>query len=181
MAGSLIHGVAHNPFWKQANHTTINDLHWLIEGMASVTSVYNVLVDATKARVHEKERPSSLDADKRRYGYTFIREIGPTPNNANQFIERIDDQFSDARIPAFGWSDALVKESLRHCATGKATASTTDRCPITLNRAHPIPMLGSPRHSQHYMCRSEPCRRSAQRRSNDDGGVRFPDRDAPTH
>ena len=64
--------------------------------MASVTSVYS------KALVQENKRPSSLDADKRRGGYTCIRDIGPKSNNANQFIELTDDQFNDTRSPVLG-------------------------------------------------------------------------------
>ena len=93
----LIYGVMHFPCWaKHSPIMTLKVLHYMFERLSGL----NVLCHAwaNEEPSNEQRCRTSKDAEKRRAGYTYIKEKGPRANNLNQFQEWTDDQVMWRRL-----------------------------------------------------------------------------------
>ena len=73
----------------------------------------------------------TLDQQQRAAGYDFIRTLGSSCNNRNQFMEWTDEQIHTPGGKFENWPKGKVKEALRNYMKGRQNAKTVEFWPFT--------------------------------------------------
>ena len=120
-----------------ARKNFIKVLHHMFENLPGIIMLNDYFNDEKPTSVKKATVRSDPDRAKRAEGYRYIEKFGPKANNRNQFNIWTDDNVLDESSPVFGWSPALVKESLANYAKGRDGANIIDRWPLTLSKLHP--------------------------------------------